>query len=158
MARIKEGDIVEVDEASCGLSRDQLVQVLEAENVLDARLQRGRWWRVAAAVGPPARPRRPSTGRRDRLRLRRRSGRQRARLLEFRLIGVVGTGGDRVLWEPRGEDDLVSGDPLVVADKGHIHELVVIAQLAHAVDDVGLVVSPLDAELCARHGQCSLKS
>ena len=56
----------------------------------------------------------------------------------------------------RGEDDLVGGDPLVVADEGHIHELVVIAQLAHAVDDVCLVIGPLDAKLCARHGSLKL--
>ena len=52
----------------------------------------------------------------------------------------------------RGEDDLVGGDPLVLADQGHVHELVLVAELAHAVDDVGLVVGPLDAELRARHG------
>ena len=51
-----------------------------------------------------------------------------------------------------GEDDLVGGDPLVLADQGHVHELVLVAELAHAVDDVGLVVGPLDAELRARHG------
>ena len=56
----------------------------------------------------------------------------------------------------RGEDDLVGGDPLVVADEGHIHELVIIAQLAHTVDDVGLVVGPLDAELRARHGSLKI--
>ena len=57
----------------------------------------------------------------------------------------------------RGEDDLVGGDPLVVADEGHIHELVIIAQLAHTVDDVGLVVGPLDAELCTRHGSLKIQ-
>ena len=56
----------------------------------------------------------------------------------------------------RGEDDFVGGDPLVVADEGHIHKLVVIAQLAHAVDDVCLVIGPLDAKLCARHGSLKL--
>ena len=57
----------------------------------------------------------------------------------------------------RGEDDLVGGDPLVVADEGHIHELVIIAQLAHTVDDVGLVVGPLDAELRTRHGSLKIQ-
>ena len=46
----------------------------------------------------------------------------------------------------------MGGDPLVLADQGHVHELVLVAELAHAVDDVGLVVGPLDAELRARHG------
>lgn len=55
-----------------------------------------------------------------------------------------------------GEDDLVGGDPLIVADEGHIHELVIIAQLAHTVDDVGLVVGPLDAELRTRHGSLKI--
>ena len=51
----------------------------------------------------------------------------------------------------------MGGDPLVVADQGHVHKLVVVAQLAHAVDDVGLVVCPLDAELCARHGHSKVR-
>ena len=49
------------------------------------------------------------------------------------------------------EDHLVGRDVLVVADQGHVHELILAPQLAHAAHDVGLVVGPLDAELCTRH-------
>ena len=45
----------------------------------------------------------------------------------------------------------MSHDVLILAHQGHVHELVLVPQLAHAVEDVGLVVGPLDAELSAGH-------
>ena len=53
------------------------------------------------------------------------------------------------------EDHLVGGDVLVVADQGHVHKLILAPQLPNAVDYVGLVVGPLDAELCTRHPDLS---
>ena len=50
-----------------------------------------------------------------------------------------------------GEDDFVSSDTLLLTDQGYVHELGLILQFADAVDNVGLVVGPLDAEFRAGH-------
>ena len=46
----------------------------------------------------------------------------------------------------------MSPDTLVLTDQGHVNKLIFILQFADTLDDVGLVVGPLDAELGARHG------
>ena len=49
------------------------------------------------------------------------------------------------------QDNFVSPDTLVFTDEAHVHKFIFILQFAHTLDDVGLVVGPLDAELGARH-------
>ena len=49
------------------------------------------------------------------------------------------------------QDYFVSPDTLFFTDQGHVNKLVFILQFAHTVDDVGLVVGPLDTELGAGH-------
>ena len=45
----------------------------------------------------------------------------------------------------------MSSDTFLLTDQGDVHELGLILKFAHAVDNVGLVVGPLDAELRAGH-------
>ena len=45
----------------------------------------------------------------------------------------------------------MSPDTLVLTDQGHVNKLIFILQFAHTLDYVGLVVGPLDTELCAGH-------
>ena len=45
----------------------------------------------------------------------------------------------------------MSPDTLVLTDQGHVNKLVFILQFADTLDDVGLIVGPLDTELCAGH-------
>lgn len=45
----------------------------------------------------------------------------------------------------------MSPDTLLFTDQGHINKLIFILQFAHTVDDVRLVVSPLDTEFGAGH-------
>ena len=50
-----------------------------------------------------------------------------------------------------GEDDFVSLDALLLADQSHVHKLGLVLEFPHTIDNVGLVVGPLDAELGAGH-------
>ena len=50
------------------------------------------------------------------------------------------------------QDYFVSPDTLFLTDQGHVYELIFVLQFADTVDDVGLVVGPLDTELGAGHG------
>ena len=49
------------------------------------------------------------------------------------------------------EDNFVSLDTFLLADQGHVDKLRLILEFAHTVDNVGLVVGPLDTELSAGH-------
>ena len=45
----------------------------------------------------------------------------------------------------------MSLDTFLLADQGHVDKLRLILEFAHTVDNVGLVVGPLDTELRAGH-------
>ena len=51
----------------------------------------------------------------------------------------------------RRKDNFMCSYAFVVTNQGYIHKLIVLPQFSNAVDNICLVVGPLDAELSACH-------